>query len=139
MRFENTGFAQFIASEAGRALRVVAGLALIGAGFNRGGDAGNRLMLLGLVPMLLGWGIFNLVDGVIDHHLLDIHRVRDMPAHVPAYDWIFLAVGGVLFIVIGWLLSSSVAPRRATPTLEEASACVLLPCGGASRLDRARR
>jgi hypothetical protein len=25
---------------------------------------------------------------VIDHHLLNIHHVRDMPLHVPAYDWI---------------------------------------------------
>jgi uncharacterized membrane protein len=37
--------------------------------------------------MILGWGLFNLVEGVIDHHLLNIHHVRDMPFHVPAYDW----------------------------------------------------
>lgn len=54
MRFENTGFAQFIASDAGRALRVVTGLALIGAGANRGGGTGNGLMLLGLVPLAAG-------------------------------------------------------------------------------------
>src|SRR5688500_15494058 len=35
--------------------------------------------------MMLGWGVFNLVEGVVDHHLLQIHHVRDMPAHVPAY------------------------------------------------------
>ena len=51
--------------------------------------------------MILGWGLFNLVEGVIDHHLLNIHHVRDMPLHVPAYDWIFLAVGGVGFSLIG--------------------------------------
>jgi uncharacterized membrane protein len=55
--------------------------------------------------MLLGWGIFNLVEGIIDHHLLELHHVRDVPAHVPAYDWIFLGVGGVLLIVLGWLVS----------------------------------
>jgi uncharacterized membrane protein len=55
--------------------------------------------------MLLGWGLFNLVEGVVDHHLLGLHHVRDLPMHVPAYDWIFLGVGGVAFIVIGWLLS----------------------------------
>ena len=60
--------------------------------------------------LLLGWGLFNLVEGVIDHHLLNIHHVRDMPAHVPAYDWAYLAVGGVGFILAGWLLS-----RRAPP------------------------
>ena len=55
--------------------------------------------------MILGWGIFNLVEGIIDHHLLELHHVRDMPMHVPAYDWIFLGVGGLLFIVVGWLMS----------------------------------
>jgi len=29
--------------------------------------------------MILGWGLFNLVEGVIDHHFLNIHHVRDMP------------------------------------------------------------
>ena len=55
--------------------------------------------------MILGWGLFNLVEGTIDHHLLNIHHVRDMPFHVPAYDWIFLAVGGVGFSLIGLLLA----------------------------------
>jgi uncharacterized membrane protein len=55
--------------------------------------------------MLVGWGSFNLVEGVIDHHLLALHHVRDLPAHVPAYDWVFLAVGGVGLILLGWLLS----------------------------------
>lgn len=59
--------------------------------------------------LILGWGLFNLVEGLIDHHLLQIHHVRDLPAHVPLYDWLFLAIGGVGFILLGWLL----ARRRA--------------------------
>jgi uncharacterized membrane protein len=55
--------------------------------------------------LLLGWGLFNLVEGLIDHHLLNLHHVRDMPVHVPVYDWIFLAVGGLGFMATGWLLS----------------------------------
>jgi uncharacterized membrane protein len=55
--------------------------------------------------LLLGWGVFNLVEGVIDHHLLGLHHVRDLPVHVPAYDWTFLAVGGVGLIVVGWVMS----------------------------------
>ena len=58
--------------------------------------------------MLLGWGVFNLVEGVIDHHLLQLHHVRDLPSHVPAYDWAFLAIGGVAFIALGWLLAYNV-------------------------------
>ena len=51
--------------------------------------------------LLLGWGIFNVVEGIIDHEILNLHHVRDLPAHVPAYDWIFLAVAGVGFVVGG--------------------------------------
>jgi uncharacterized membrane protein len=51
--------------------------------------------------LVLGWGIFNLVEGIIDHHVLNLHHVRDIPVHVPLYDWLFLAIGGVGFILIG--------------------------------------
>ena len=55
--------------------------------------------------LLLGWGIFNLLEGIVDHHLLALHHVRDLPAHVPLYDWLFLAFGGLGFIALGWWLS----------------------------------
>ena len=65
--------------------------------------------------LILGWGIFNLVEGLIDHHLLNIHHVRDMPAHVPAYDWMFLGIGGLGLIALGWLMSrQATATARAT-------------------------
>jgi uncharacterized membrane protein len=51
--------------------------------------------------LILGWGLFNLVEGTIDHHLLGLHHVRDLPAHVPVYDWLFLGIGGVGFILLG--------------------------------------
>lgn len=54
--------------------------------------------------MIFGWGIFNLIEGLIDHHLLNIHHVRDMPAHVPMYDWAFLLVGGLGFIILGLIV-----------------------------------
>jgi uncharacterized membrane protein len=53
--------------------------------------------------LILGWGIFNLVEGVIDHQILGIHNVREVPNYM-VYNLTFLAVGGVLFILIGWLL-----------------------------------
>ena len=55
--------------------------------------------------MMLGWGLFNLVEGVIDHHLLNLHHVKDLPVHVRAYDWAFLLVGGVLMTIVGWALA----------------------------------
>jgi uncharacterized membrane protein len=66
--------------------------------------------------MLFGWGAFNLVEGIIDHHLLELHHVRDLPMHVPAYDWIFLAVGGVGLLVLGWFLMGSSQPHVSAAT-----------------------
>ena len=57
--------------------------------------------------LILGWGLFNLVEGIVDHHLLGLHHVRDLPAHVPLYDWLFLVVGGVGFVLLGRVLSRS--------------------------------
>jgi uncharacterized membrane protein len=51
--------------------------------------------------LLLGWGLFNLVEGVVDHHVLQLHHVVDLPTHVPWMDWAFLAVGGVGLIALG--------------------------------------
>ena len=67
-----------------------------------------------LVGLLFGGGgVFNLVEGAIDHHLLELHHVRDVPAHIPAYDYIFLLVGGFGFLGLGWLLTRGVAHARA--------------------------
>lgn len=55
MRFAESAFAQFIASGAGRLLRVVVGLALIAWGFSlRDTGAGLALMAVGLVPLAAG-------------------------------------------------------------------------------------
>lgn len=55
--------------------------------------------------ILIGFGIFNLVEGLIDHHLLGIHHVNET---VPTDQWIywdlgFLAWGGAMLIG-GWYL-----------------------------------
>jgi uncharacterized membrane protein len=68
-------------------------------------DFAPRSLRVLIGQMILGWGVFNLVEGIINHHLLAIHHVRDLPMHVPAYDWAFLGVGGLLLIVVGWLMS----------------------------------
>ena len=51
---------------------------------------------------LAGWGAFNLVEGVIDHHLLGLHHVRDDVGAPLGWDLAFLALGAVL--VAGGLL-----------------------------------
>jgi uncharacterized membrane protein len=60
--------------------------------------------------MIFGWGAFNLIEGVIDHHLLNIHHVRDVPVHVPAYDWIFLGVMGFGLLAVGWMMMRATRP-----------------------------
>jgi uncharacterized membrane protein len=46
--------------------------------------------------LLLGWGMFNVVEGVVDHHLLSIHHVRDDVADPLWWDLAFLAFGAAL-------------------------------------------
>jgi uncharacterized membrane protein len=56
---------------------------------------------------LVGWGLFNVVEGVVDHQIRGIHHVRS-GAHQLAWDMGFL-VFGTLLIAGGWLLSRAVA------------------------------
>ena len=52
--------------------------------------------------MFVGWGLFNFVEGLIDHHLLNLHHVVESLG-VSVFDYAFLA-SGLLFMVIGWLM-----------------------------------
>lgn len=52
--------------------------------------------------IIVGWGVFNVVEGIVDHHLLGIHHVRAGPDQL-WWDLGFLALGVVL-IVVGWLV-----------------------------------
>ncbi|OLF16336.1 DUF2243 domain-containing protein [Actinophytocola xanthii] len=61
--------------------------------------------------VLVGWGLFNLVEGVVDHHLLGIHHVRGGPNQL-WWDLGFLALGAAL-VAGGWLLQRTAAPVRA--------------------------
>ncbi len=49
---------------------------------------------------LIGGGTFNLVEGIINHHILQIHRVKPDDPNAMMYDLAFLA-SGVLLILIG--------------------------------------
>ena len=60
--------------------------------------------------VLAGWGIFNLVEGVIDHQLLGLHHVRDDLGGPLSWDLGFLVLGAVL-VVAGLILE-----RRAEAT-----------------------
>lgn len=53
-------------------------------------------------------GLFNLVEGVVDHHILGIHHVR-ADAYQLWWDLGYLALGVVL-VGGGWLLQRSGSP-----------------------------
>jgi uncharacterized membrane protein len=59
--------------------------------------------------LLVGWGLFNLVEGIVDHHILTIHHVRSGDNQT-AWDLAFLALGALL-VIGGWRLARSEAQR----------------------------
>jgi uncharacterized membrane protein len=54
--------------------------------------------------MLMGWGVFNLVEGLLVHHVLGAHHVMDRLG-LSAWDFAYLAWGAAMVLVgynIGW-------------------------------------
>jgi uncharacterized membrane protein len=64
----------------------------------------NKLLF---ATLLLGWGAFNVIEGIIDHEILGVHHVNELvPLSQRLYwDIGFLAWGAAMFI-LGWLLLS---------------------------------
>jgi uncharacterized membrane protein len=73
--------------------------------------------------MLGGWGLFNLVEGLIDHQLLGIHHVHPGEAQL-AWDIGFLLLGGIGLIATGVAVARAhgtepaARPLRGTPITE---------------------
>lgn len=85
-----------------------AGIALLWrAGRTSGSDLSGRLLA---GAMLMGWGLFNLVEGLIDHHLLQLHHVVEADG-LSLWDYAFLVWGG-LMLGGGWLLVRGSSLRR---------------------------
>mgnify|MGYP005846164051 CR=1 FL=1 len=57
--------------------------------------------------LLAGWGLFNLVEGIVDHHLLGIHHVREGVANQVAWELSFLVFGALLVLAGWWLVRST--------------------------------
>ena len=66
--------------------------------------------------ILAGWGIFNVVEGILDHHVLGIHHVISGPYQTIA-DIAFL-VFGALLILGGWALQRSGRPVELATTAD---------------------
>jgi uncharacterized membrane protein len=44
--------------------------------------------------LLIGWGLFNLVEGVIDHEILGVHHVNEQ---MPRTQWLYWDVGFLIW------------------------------------------
>jgi uncharacterized membrane protein len=64
--------------------------------------------------LLAGWGVFNLVEGIVDHHILQIHHVRPGAAQPLAWDLGFLALGALL-LAAGLLIHRAAGDPRPRP------------------------
>ena len=56
----------------------------------------------------MGFGIFNLVEGIVDHQIVGIHHVNET---VPHDQWIYWDIGflvwGGAMLIIGWYLKKA--------------------------------
>ncbi|PZN92464.1 MAG: DUF2243 domain-containing protein [Alphaproteobacteria bacterium] len=96
----------------------LAGVGLAWRAGRRGDGAMTTRTLVG--GFLIGWGLFNLVEGLIDHHLLGVHHVYEaMGASI--WDFVFLGWGAAMLLA-GWLIvrrgpagAMPTGPRRTAP------------------------
>jgi uncharacterized membrane protein len=91
-------------------LMTCAGLAVLWrAGLRRGTDWSTRSFVGSL---LLGWGAFNLIEGLLDHHLLELHHVHP-GVDEAGWDIGFLVFGAML-AAAGWTMIRSIDRPRAS-------------------------
>ena len=88
----------------------MSGVLLIWGGLRNGASLGWSRLVGG---MLAGWGAFNVVEGLVDHHLLRVHHVRPGP-HELLYDIGFLVWGGIMLAAGMFLLRNRLAETAAT-------------------------
>ncbi len=98
-------------------LFVIAGLVILWRAAHRRHLAWSNRMLVG--TLLLGFGLFNTVEGLVDHQLLGLHHVNEL---APRAQWIVWDLGflvwGVAMLVAGWFVTR--AGRREMAAREAA-------------------
>lgn len=92
-------------------LVVLTGVVLLWKLMHRTGiDRRGNLLVGGLIT---GWGLFNLVEGILDHQLLQLHNVRERIPNVQSWNIGFL-IFSVLLLVVGFWISRQ--KRNLPPT-----------------------
>lgn len=91
---------------------VVLGLFILWRAAHRGHLSWSNKLLAG--SLLMGWGLFNTVEGVIDHQILGVHHVNET---MPRDQWVFWDSGfllwGLAMLIVGWLLVRAGRRERA--------------------------
>jgi uncharacterized membrane protein len=64
--------------------------------------------------LLLGAGLFDFIEGLIDHQILGIHHVKPGPNQL-AWDIGFLTLGAILALV-GWVIMRSGQKENSSPS-----------------------
>lgn len=82
---------------------IVAGLAILWRESRRRHIRWSRKLLTG--TLLIGFGAFNVIEGLIDHQLLGIHHANETVARE---YWIYWDAGfllwGAAMVIVGWWL-----------------------------------
>ena len=62
--------------------------------------------------MLLGWGLFNFLEGIVDHYVLQVHHLVEQLG-LSVFDAAYVA-SGVLLMLVGYACIRSARKREAT-------------------------
>ncbi|MBD2012673.1 DUF2243 domain-containing protein [Microcoleus sp. FACHB-53] len=90
----------------------VIGLALLWRAGGRSDIAWSSKIFGG--SLLLGAGLFDFIEGLIDHQILGIHHVKPGPNQL-AWDIGFLTLGAILALV-GWVILRSGQKENSSPS-----------------------
>lgn len=100
-------------------IATVAGLFLLWSAARQPHQTWSTKPLIGL--LLMGWGSFNLVEGLVDHQILGIHHVNET---VPPDQWIWwdlaFLIWGAAMLVGGWTLARAGEAEQTAAATHEA-------------------
>ena len=60
--------------------------------------------------ILSGWALFNIIEGIINHHLLQLHNVMEFSYNPHVGNWIFLGIS-IILLVVGYIFIRSANGR----------------------------
>jgi uncharacterized membrane protein len=85
---------------------VVAGLFILWRHAHRRHLYWSNKLLIG--TMLIGFGAFNVIEGIVDHHILGVYHVNEVVDVQYRIYWdVGFIVWGAAMVVIGWMLMRS--------------------------------